>query len=310
MPAMRFPIAEPSLAFVLMCASYGCQSSQPNATKVETVQHSAQSVPAALPSERSQPTPGESERIAEFVKSQVETGNVYFDSILDRQVWPLAPDPNTSIVLGLTRQTKMQTLGTGLNAGHLPFVLLVQSGSGEKSEDLKLLGMILQTSDEEHYPQSIDVTPFQIADDEYAFGVRSRAGSTGNKGGQLFEVMSLYRYHDDELQEIFRDTVWAYSKYSEKNWKSRNVDMKIVSQPAREGRFFTITREYVRSYLGNAKNPEFSNSQDLTETPGDCSLSERFGIPKSHSWNTEKDKYLDSRGAFLDWDDFYKGWPF
>jgi hypothetical protein len=86
--------------------------------------------------------------------------------------------------------------------------------------------------------------------------------------------------------------------------------MKIVSQPAKEGRFFTITREYVRSYLGNAKNPEFSNSQGQTETPGDCSLSQRLGKPNTHSWNVEKGKYLDSRGAFLDWDDFYKGWPF
>jgi len=306
---MRFPIAELSLALVVVWANYGCQSSQPNTTSNGTVAQPPQLAPDYLLSERPQATPNESERIEEFVKSQLEKGDVYFNRILDRQAWPQAPFPNTSIVLGSIRRTKVERLGFG-SGDYLPFVLLLQSGSGEKSEALKMLGLILQSRAEGNSPQSIDVTPFRIADDEIAFGVRSRAGDVGNKSGQLYEVMSLYRYHDGELQEIFRDTVWAYSKYSEKNWNSCNVDMKIVSQPAKEGRFFTITREYVRSYLGNTKNPEFSNSQGQTETPGDCSLSERLRKPNTHSWNVEKGKYLDARGAFLDWDDFYKGWPF
>src|SRR5438093_652309 len=45
----------------------------------------------------------------------------------------------------------------------------------------------------------------------------------------------------------------------------------IVSGPERQGEFFNLVRKQTRSYLGDARNPQFGGAgrSDLTETPVD-----------------------------------------
>jgi hypothetical protein len=254
--------------------------------------------------------PGADQVFESWVKSQIDAGDVSFDRIVDRKVWPSAPVPNVTAVLGTERRPQTGPIKYA-DYVYVPFVLLAQ-GEADGKSSLKSLGVVLTDLGT---PVSLNVAPVQIREDEYAFGATYREGIPGNKSGFIADIMSLYRYHDGELKEIFRDVVWMYSKYSD--WQSNtsasscNVDLRIVPQPSDAGPdgFFRIARELQRSYFSDAKNPQFGNPA-LPEVPADCSLVKLFQKPEIHTWDTTTGIYVDHRGRFLQADDLYKGWPF
>jgi hypothetical protein len=247
-----------------------------------------------------------------WVESQIDAGNVSFVSIVDRKAWPSAPVPNVTAVLGIEKRPQTGAFKYA-DYEYLPFVLLAQGEADGKSSSLNSLGVVVV--DPPIGFVSLNVAPIQIRQDEYAFGATSRTGNPGNKGGTIFNLISLFRYHDGQIKEIFRDVVWMYSKYSD--WESStsarscNVDLMIVPQPSDPGPdgFFNIARQFSRSYFGDARNPQFGNPA-LPEVPADCSLSKLFQKPEIQTWDPTTGRYLDHRGRFLQWDDLYKGWPF
>ena len=266
------------------------------------------SVSIKPPGAQAASAPTGEDEFAGWVKSRLEASNPSFVSIVDRKPWPQALTPNTSIVLGIAQRSREGAHVETPAYSYFPFVFLFQSQADNPSAALKKLGLAFQEGwyidppgiNGDNHLLSIDVTPIQILKDEYAFGVRTRAGSLGNKSGLLLEVISLFRYRFGIFQEIFRDVVWAYSKYSEKDFQSCNVDMELESRPSTDQGFFTITRKYRRSYLGEA---------GAAGIDAPCALSNALQTPNVHRWSPEKGKYLDSRGRFLQYDDIFKGWP-
>jgi hypothetical protein len=311
-----------TLAVFIVLTGWGCRGPQPVAINNDQVRQTSNSDPIKQPDIQPENVPDD-DLSPEWVKSQVEMNGAFFVSIVDHQKWPSAVDPNTIVVLGIAKQKETGTLARVNEFSYFPFVLLAQS-SEDRTMPARLLGLALRTDlfvlepktgNEEFRPLSIDVTPLKIRENEYVFGVTLLSGpGVGNRSGMLVDMVSLYRYHNSQLKEIFRDAVWAYSKYSEPNYSSCNVEMKILSQPSAAGDFFTLTRQYSRSYLAEEQNPDFtganSSPQHFAETPTtSCSLTRDLQTPHAQTWNAEKGLYLDASGWFLQWDDFGKGWP-
>ena len=90
--AMRPPISILSVAFVVVGASFGCQRPQPDATMGGSAPRSPQLAPVYVSPEEPETTTSENELFVGFVKSQLEGGEISFDSIVDRKAWPLATD--------------------------------------------------------------------------------------------------------------------------------------------------------------------------------------------------------------------------
>lgn len=313
---MRQKIGILAVAFI---ASTSCQRLQRDMTSAVPASQTS-TVPPNSPTSEAE-TIATEEISPEWVKTHLEAAHVSFVSIVDRKPWLQAPVPSATAILGIARQPAQGPLKELLQYSYFPYVLLAQTQSGKDSSLPKLLGLAVSpdfyvvepfTGLEEQRPLWLDVDRYQIRADEYAFGARLLTGSLGNKGGPLAEVLSLYRYHDGVLKEIFRDVVWSYSKYSDEGWRSCNVDMQIVSSPSATDGFFRLTREYRRSYFGDSTARSMvSNTyrEDLNEVPA-CSLSTPLKTLNTHLWNTEKGLYLDARGRLLQPDDFFTGWPY
>jgi hypothetical protein len=247
----------------------------------------------------------------EWVNSRLEIKGASLVNITSEKPWPFAPGPDTRVVLGLAKVPASETeVKYGRPFDYFPFVLLVQSdaaGTTPTALGLNLMKDVYVSGPEtfkENPPIDVDVGPFRITENEYAFGVTVITGEVARLGGSLYEMMDLYRYHDNELKEIYRDVVWAYYKLSGPNPESCNVDMEILTQPSTEGEFYTITRQYKRSYLGDGINAEFRGVQNTRATPVEsCRATVDFKAPYTQKWNTEKKMYLDHRGLFLSIDE-------
>ena len=84
--------------------------------------------------------------------------------------------------------------------------------------------------------------------------------------------------------------------HTQPGMRSCNVEAIIESAPERQGEFFNLVRKQTRSYLGDARNPQFEiiRSQ-LTETPVDsCSLIGDMQFPNTHRWDPAKGAYVES----------------
>jgi hypothetical protein len=276
---------------VILILNCGCRSSRPEPA-------TAQSKPSEL---------NEGEVFEKLVKSQVEVGDTSLVGIVDRKPWPSAPFPDATVILGTARHPQQDPAKSG-DYDYFSFVLLAQGDARAKQPSLISLGLVVPDlplhADRDNRPLSVDVAPMKIREDEYVFGTRHLVGNLGNKGGRLYEVMNLYRFHDASLKEIFRDVVWVEGN------KSCNVEMKIVQQPSQTEGFFDIAREFSRSYLGDAKNPQFSNSPAQPEVSADCSLTHELRKPNIQKWDPALGEYVDANGRFLHGDDLFKGWPF
>lgn len=290
------------LAVAILIVSCGCQRSR----------SSVESNAPARTQENPPAGPGEDELFEKLVKSQVEIGDTSLVGIVDRKPWPSAPVPDATIILGTARHPHQGPIKSA-DYDYFSFILLAAGDTRAKEPSLIPLGLVVPDlpvfNDRYNHPLSIDVTPIKVREDGYAFGTRHLAGSLGNNGGRLYEVMNLYRFHDGALKEIFRDVVWVYGKNSEGN-SSCNVDMKIVQQPLQTEGFYDIAREFSRSYLGDSKNPQFANQPAQPEIPADCSLARQLKAPHVQKWDPALGEYVDAKGRFLHWDDLYKGWPF
>jgi hypothetical protein len=216
------------------------QRSEPETSRSSVAAQATPPTPVEKQAQEATPPPSEESAFKEWVASQLEARGVSFVDITDRKPWPLAPEPNTSIVLGLAKRPAPATFG--IPFVYFPYILLIQTT--ENPLPPKLLGLELRTDlnvgdpkdkNSDTYPKTIDIGPYQITNNEYAFGVTVIEGSLGNKSGQLYELLGLYRYQNGELKEIYRDVLWVYSKYSEPDYSSCNIDLKIVTQPAESG---------------------------------------------------------------------------
>lgn len=293
--------------WILAFAVAGCSSEAPKQAPTKATTPSAQ--PQA-PAETPPKPPKSDDSFAAWVKDRLEASNPSFVSIIDHQPWSNSRTPNTSIVLGVAKRPTEGQLAAEMDFFYFPFIFLAQSDPKDSSQPARKLALTFQedyflnapsTIAADHRLIAVDVTPIQILKDEYAFGIRARAGSLGNKGGLLVETVSLYRYQLGQLTQILREVVWAYSKYSEPDSSSCNVEMELVSRPpASNVGYYTITREYRRSYRTKTQEPD---------KEGTCSLTEPLSKPATHTWNGEKGIYLDQSGRFLQIDDLFKGWP-
>jgi hypothetical protein len=295
---MRFGSGILILLFVLVDLGCSRESGPPQAAPATQ--------PSAVPAARmSNPAPSEAQTAAgkipeldSWVKSRIEVSNPSFVSIVEQQPWPHAKTPNTTIVLGIAkRSTEGSHLAEIMDQISFPFVMLLQAKSAENPAS-RMLAVDYRDDWGTGEGVSLDIRPIQILPDEYAFGVKTVSGSLGNKSGVLVEVLSLYRYRDNRLEEVFRDAVWVYSLYSEKDTQSCNVELEIESQPSGQGGYFTLTRRYRKSYLGSFRTPP---PADDTDVP--CALTERFRKPNTHRWNPENGKYVGAAGRFMTEDD-------
>lgn len=296
---MRFWISV--FALTILIVNCGCQRSPSSVASNEPPK--TQEKPPAGPSE--------DELFEKLVKSQVEVGGASLVRIVDRKAWPSAPVPEATVIAGIARHPAQEPAKSGADYDYFSFVLLAAGNARAKQPSLIPLGLVVpDLGVDPGNPQlSVDITPIKIREDEYAFGTRNRVGSVGNKGGNIYELINLYRFHDAVLKEIFRDVVWEYSKYSEGN-SSCNVDMKIVQLPSQVDGFYDLAREFSQSYLGDAKNPQFANQPAQPEIPADCSLARLLKAPNIQKWDPALGEYVDAKGRFLHWDDLFKGWPF
>ena len=241
-----------------------------------------------------------------WAASQLTANNAELVSITDKRAWPFASQPNTSIVLGLAKRDADAELAKyGTPFEYFPFVLLIQMT--EESASPKLLGIALRTDlfmgdprnrYADRHPKGIDVGPFQIKHDEYAFGITVVEGSLGNKSGILFDLMGLYRYQNGELREIYRDAVWVFSKYSEPDSRSCNVELEVSTQPSNESEFYLIRRKYKSSYVEDWRG---------TKPVDSCALTSVFRQDYTQSWIPQKEMYLDHDGLFLSENDLGTG---
>jgi hypothetical protein len=296
------------LSLLLGIAS--CRQSQPGVS-IQPATESESSSPQTPTRDEPRFIPDIKSEFGDWVALQLETHDATLINIVDQKPWLQSSVPNTTAVLGVAKKKATGLWAKYREYQYFSFVLLAQSQAAGRMSSPKLIGLDLNTDliVPGAHPQTINVSPIQIRADEYAFGVEFLAGSVGNKGGELYGMMSLYRYHDNELREIFRDVIWVYSKYSDPDFRSCNVDMFLDSEPTPDSDFYAITRNYNRSYFGESKNPEFTNisstavrvADHLTEN---CSLTNQLKNPNTHKWNPSRHLYVDTGESYLDRRDF------
>ena len=292
------------VAFVVAASCSG-QRAEPTLHGSETAATQATAAIESVKSGQKGSTADNESRFKDWVNAQLEAKGASLADLTDRKQWPFAPMQNSEIVLGLGKfPAEAAVAAQGTPFGYHPFVLLLQSNAAEATP--KLLGIALRTDmymdpPERRVirPEAIQAGAFRIKEDEYAFGVTVISGEVVQHAGTLYGMMGLYRYHDGALKEIYRDVVWAYGKYSEPDSASCTVEMEIVTPPSKDSIFYSITRQYKRSYLGNSKNPEY-RSLNSGETPvPSCSMTADYRAPYTQEWNPDKELYLDHRGLFL-----------
>jgi hypothetical protein len=256
---------------------------------------------------------GQDLAVQEWVRARASAERLDFDNVVDIKRWLQAPQPNTYVILAIGSKDVLPGQGFPTTRGHFALVLLVQSRSADRLADPKELSFLnfgpVFPEDKTNRDVFIDVTPYKIRENEYAFGIRRMEANLGNKGGLAFEILTLYRLQGSELNAIFRDFTWAYSKYSEPGLRSCNVEAIIVSAPERQGDFFNLVRKQTRSYLGDIRNPQFEAIRSqLTETAVDsCSLIGDMQFPNTHRWDPAKGAYVESGRSFLNADLWGKG---
>jgi hypothetical protein len=250
---------------------------------------------------------GQDPAVQQWVRTRVSAEKLDFDNVVEIKQWLQAPQPNIYAILAIGSKDVRPGEGFATGRGHFALVFLVQSGSADRLTDPKEISFLNFGPMFPEYKGlrivSIDITPYQIREKEYAFGMRSMdALGVGNKGGLAFETLTLYRLQGSELKEIFSDFTWGYSKYSEPGMRSCNVEAVIVTTREGQGEFFNLVRKQTRSYLGDTWNrelPETIKSQ-LTETPVDsCSLIGDMQFPNTHRWDSAKGAYVESGRSFL-----------
>jgi hypothetical protein len=221
----------------------------------------------------------------EWVHAQLQKEKLEQVTVIEAKLWPYAPQPNTYVIL--VEATK--NLNT-LNPAVTRFVaMLVHSSSSLEVVDPKLIGYGPVNS--YLHRASIDVAPYQIRQQEYAFGIRTIDDSlVGNKIGLALEYLYLFRYQPSELKQIFDEVIWGYTKYSEPGG-SCNTETMIVSEPPEQGEFFKLIRKHSRSYLGDARMYPFSVK---VETPLDsCPAFRQLQFPNVHTWDSTQGQYMD-----------------
>ncbi len=155
-------------------------------------------------------------------------------------------------------------------------------------------------------PLRIDPGPYPLRKGEYGFGVRYRVSAIGNKGGTAYEVLGLFRQQDSKLKEVFRDVVWAYSKY-ESDGNSCNSEMTVGPVETGVDEFYNYRRHHNRSYYGEGRNPQFAGVNNFPEIPvSACTPFKKLESENVHRWNVVKGVYLDSSPRLLQWDDLCK----
>jgi hypothetical protein len=246
------------------------------------------------------------ELFARWIDDQLNPHNAALDRIVDEQPWTLAPAPNTYIVLGIAKRRSAESMAASRESPFFSFVLLVQSEAAERLISPKLLGARLpywgvpdDSVNSVNHLKAIEASSIQIRKNEYAFGIRFREGITGKLSSVHYEVLSLLRYHEGELQEVFRDVVWGYLRTFDGVEKVCAVDAHIVSQPSEDGEFFTLTRKYRGLSLDYPAGEP---------APTGCRAFPEMERAKRHVWDPKTGKYLDPKGIFLPWDFAGKGY--
>jgi len=199
--------------------------------------------------------------LQEWVGSQLSKQKPERVTILDVKLWPQGPRPNTYVILALgSKPATPQPQWPNIPQETRDFVVfLVESDRSVALNNPRLIAShtvySFQAFANGGPPRTtIDVGPYQIREDEYAFGIRTLDDiSVGNKGGLAFEEISLFRYQASEIKQVLDDVTWGYSKYSEPEFRSCNTETVIVSEPPKAGNFFTLVRRHVRSYLGDTR---------------------------------------------------------
>ncbi len=202
-------------------------------------------------------------------------------SVLDVKAWPNGPRANTYIVLTMVKRSPETQTG----------VLVVAQSSGPNGlEHPKSLGA-LDLGGISPNKISIDVGPYQIRKNEYAFGIRSVAdGLVGNKGGLAFEFLELFRYQPSGMKSILAELVWGYSRYLEADSRSCNTETTIVSEPSKTSEFYDLTRKHQRSYLGDGRMYPRAAEETPTES---CQWFYKLQFPNLHTWDERSGTYTD-----------------
>jgi hypothetical protein len=245
---------------------------------------------------------GQDVAVEQWVRAHVNAEKFDFDNIIEIQRWLQAPQPNTYAILAVGSKD-VQPPGLATARGQFALVFLVSSGSEDRLADPKEISFLNFGPVFPGYKirdASIEVTPYQIREKEYAFAMKSTEADLGNKSGTAFEILTLYRLQGSELKEIFSDFTWAYSKYSEPGLVGCNVEAVIVSGPERQGEFFNLVRKHTRSYLGDGGTPQAEPGSPSTEPPAvSCSVIGDMQFPNTHRWDASKGAYLESGRSFL-----------
>jgi len=106
-----------------------------------------------------------------------------FDNVVEIKRWLQAPQPNTYVILAIGSKDVLPGQGFPTTRGHFALVLLVQSGRADRLADPKELSFLncgpVFPEDKTNRDVSIDVTPYQIRENEYAFGIRKMEANLG-----------------------------------------------------------------------------------------------------------------------------------
>ena len=250
------------------------------------------------------------EDVRAWVASQVKPRNITVDSVVNLTPWPRGSQPNLFVILATGSKPSRSPGVTEFDFG---FVILAKSQTPRELRGPQLLALFApeDTTPDQDWPisvsarrlsspLSIDVAPFQIRKGEFAFGVRYGTDDLGNKGGHAYEVLSLFRYHDAKLSEIFRAVTWAYERSME---DTCNSDMVIIANPPRAGDesgYFTLTSKHKRSYSGDTRNPPsayFEGPHSIAVKS--CEPFREFEKTNVHTWNAARGVYLDQDGKWL-----------
>ncbi len=237
----------------------------------------------------------------EWIRSQLPKQKPERVTILDIKLWPYGPLPNTYVILSVGRkrpETPDLSFPNAVQETQDFVLFLVQSGGSGELKNPRLIATYslfsFTTPAVGKGPRrSIDVGPYQIRENEYAFGVRTIDDvGVGNKAGLAFEYISLFRYQGSEIKQILDDVTWGYSKYSEPGFRSCNTETLLVSEPPKEGEFFTLVRRHARSYLGDSRM--YPQNPDAGTPVESCGWFDKLRSPNIHTWDAKQGQYVDA----------------
>jgi hypothetical protein len=225
-----------------------------------------------------------------WVRTKLEQEKPEQLTVIDARLWPYAPQPNTYVILAevMKKPDSLKPEDTQY------VVMLAESSSSVELANPKLI--VYSAVDSFIHRGSIDVGPYQIRQQEYAFGIRWIDDAlVGNKSGLAFGYVDLFRYQPSGLKQIFDEVIWGYTKYSEPEFRSCNTETVIVSEPPEQGEFFKLVRKYSRSYLGDSR---MYPSVHSGETPLDsCPAFGKLQFPNTHTWDPAQSRYTDPESS-------------